>query len=103
MRTVDLIQRKRDGDELSPEEIALMLDAYTRGELPDYQMSAFLMATFFAGMEEREVDAWTERLISSGERIDLSGVPGVKVGKPSTGGVGDKTTLIATPLAAAAG
>lgn len=103
MRTVDLIQRKRDGDELSPEEIVLLVDAYTRGELPDYQMSALLMAVYFSGMEEREVDAWAERLLQSGERIDLSSIPGIKVGKHSTGGVGDKTTLIAAPLAAAAG
>ena len=103
MRTIDLIQRKRDGEELSPEEIDLIVDAYTSGDLPDYQMSAFLMAVFFAGMDEHEVDALTARLIASGESVDLSGIPGVKVTKHSTGGVGDKTTLIAAPLAAAAG
>lgn len=103
MRTIDLILRKRDGEELSPEEIDLLVDAYTRGDLPDYQMSAFLMAAFYAGMDEHEVDALTARLIASGETIDLSGIPGVKVTKQSTGGVGDKTTLIAAPLAAAAG
>lgn len=103
MRTIDLILRKRDGEELSPEEIDLLVDAYTRGDLPEYQMSAFLMATFFAGMNEHEVDALTAKLLQSGETIDLSGIPGVKVTKHSTGGVGDKTTLIAAPLAAAAG
>ncbi len=103
MRTVDLIQRKRDGEELSPEEIVLLFDAYIRGELPDYQMAAFLMAVYFNGMDDREVDTLTERLMSSGERLDLSSVEGVKVGKHSTGGVGDKTSLIAAPLAAAAG
>jgi pyrimidine-nucleoside phosphorylase len=103
MRTVDLIQRKRDGEELSPEEIVLLFDAYTRGDLPEYQMASFLMAVYFSGMDEHEVDALTERLITSGERLDLSKVEGVKIGKHSTGGVGDKTSLIAGPLAAAAG
>ena len=103
MRTVDLIHRKRDGEELSPEEITFLVDGYTRGEIPDYQMSAFLMAVFHSNMEDREVDALTESMIRSGETIDLSGIPGVKVDKHSTGGVGDKTSLIAAPLAAAAG
>ena len=103
MRTIDLIQRKRDGEELSPEEIDLIVDAYTRGDLPDYQMSAFLMAVVFSGLDEHEVDALTARMIASGESIDLSGIPGIKVTKCSTGGVGDKTALIAAPLAAAAG
>lgn len=103
MRTIDLILRKRDGEELSPEEIDLLVDAYTRGDLPDYQMAAFLMAVFFTGLDEHEVDALTARLLASGETLDLAAVPGVKVTKHSTGGVGDKTTLIAAPLAAAAG
>src|SRR5256714_5243724 len=103
MRTVDLIHQKRDGEELSPEDIATLVDGYLSGEIPDYQMSAFLMATFYSGMSDREVSALTERMVSSGEHVDLSSVPGVKVDKHSTGGVGDKTSLIAAPLAAAAG
>jgi pyrimidine-nucleoside phosphorylase len=103
MRTVDLIHRKRDGEELSPQEIAALVDGYTRNEIPDYQMSAFLMAVFFSGMTDREVSALTECMIKSGETVDLSGIPGMKVDKHSTGGVGDKTSLIAAPLAASAG
>jgi pyrimidine-nucleoside phosphorylase/thymidine phosphorylase len=110
MRTVDLIHRKRDGEELSVKEIAFLIDGYTNGAIPDYQMSAFLMAVFVAskvrqdsGMTDREVSAFTDRMIQSGECVDLSAVPGVKVDKHSTGGVGDKTSLIAAPLAAAAG
>jgi pyrimidine-nucleoside phosphorylase len=103
MRTVDLIRRKRDGDELRAEEIQFLVDGYTRGEIPDYQMSSFLMAVLFSGMTEGEVDALTDTMVRSGETIDLSSVPGVKVDKHSTGGVGDKTSLIAAPIAAAAG
>ena len=103
MRTVDLIHRKRDGEELAPEEIAAIVDGYTRNEIPDYQMSAFLMAVFFSGMTDREVSALTDCIIRSGETVDLSSVPGMKVDKHSTGGVGDKTSLISAPLAASAG
>jgi pyrimidine-nucleoside phosphorylase/thymidine phosphorylase len=103
MRTVDLIHRKREGSELSLEEVAWLVEGFTRDEIPDYQMSAFLMATCFQGMSDREVSALTDCLVRSGETLDLSSVPGVKVDKHSTGGVGDKTSLIAAPLAAAAG
>ncbi|MBI1896814.1 MAG: thymidine phosphorylase [Acidobacteria bacterium] len=103
MRTVDLIHRKRDGEELSAEEITFLVEGYTRSEIPDYQMSAFLMATFFAGMSDHEVDTMTHVMVRSGEVVDLSAVPGLKVDKHSTGGVGDKTSLIAAPIAAAAG
>src|SRR5436305_15125093 len=100
MRTVDLIHRKRDGEELSPEEIQWFVDGYTRDEIPDYQMSAFLMAVFFSGMSDREVTALSDCMVRSGETVDLSGIPGIKVDKHSTGGVGDRTSLIAAPLAA---
>ncbi len=103
MRTVDLIHRKRDGEELSPEELQFLVDGYTRGEIPDYQMSAFLMAVFYSSMSDREVSAMTESMTKSGSTLDLSAIAGVKVDKHSTGGVGDKTSLIASPIAAAAG
>ena len=103
MRTVDLIQRKRDGGELAPEEIEFLVEGYTSGDIPDYQMSAFLMAVFFSGMSDREVSRLTECMLRSGDTVDLSAIEGVKVDKHSTGGVGDKTSFIVAPLAAAAG
>jgi pyrimidine-nucleoside phosphorylase len=103
MRTVDLIKRKRDGEELAPDEIEFLVDGYTRGEIPDYQMSSFLMAVFYSGMTDREVSRLTECMLRSGDTVDLSDIPGVKVDKHSTGGVGDKTSFIVAPLAAAAG
>ena len=103
MRTVDLIQRKRDGEELAPDEIEFLIDGYTRGDIPDYQMSAFLMAVYFSSMSDREVSRLTECMLRSGDTVDLSGIPGMKVDKHSTGGVGDKTSMIVAPLAAAAG
>ncbi len=103
MRTVDLIQRKRDGDELTPEEIIALTEGYLRDEVPPYQMASFLMAVYFRGMTDREVNALTDCLLRTSQPIDLSSVPGVKVDKHSTGGVGDKTSMIAAPLAASAG
>jgi pyrimidine-nucleoside phosphorylase/thymidine phosphorylase len=103
MRTVDLILRKRRGEELSVEEIQILVNGYTTGEIPDYQMSAFLMATYFKDMTDRELSAFTECMMSSGEVVSLDDIPGVKVDKHSTGGVGDKTSLICAPIAAAAG
>jgi pyrimidine-nucleoside phosphorylase len=98
-----MIHRKRDGEELAPEEIDFLVEGYTNGDIPDYQMSAFLMAVYFSGMSDREVSRLTECMLRSGETVDLSAVPGIKVDKHSTGGVGDKTSLIVAPLAAAAG
>jgi pyrimidine-nucleoside phosphorylase len=103
MRTVDLIQRKRDGEELAPEEIEFLVNGYTNGDIPDYQMSSFLMAVYFSAMTDREVSRLTECMLHSGETVDLASVPGIKVDKHSTGGVGDKTSFIVAPLAAAAG
>ncbi len=103
MRTVDLILRKRGGEELSVEEIQFLINGYTTGDIPDYQIAAFLMATYFSGMTDRELSSFTEVMIQSGEVLDLSDIPGVKVDKHSTGGVGDKTSLICAPIAAAAG
>src|SRR5260370_22394730 len=99
MRTVDLIHRKRDGEELSPEEITFIVDSYTRNEIPDYQISAFLMAVFFSRMTDREVSALTEAMIHSGEVVDLSSIPRMKVDKHSPGGLRHKNTLIDTPPA----
>jgi pyrimidine-nucleoside phosphorylase len=98
-----LIQRKRDGEELAPQEIEFLVEGYTAGDIPDYQMSAFLMAVYFSGMTDREVSRLTECMLRSGDTVDLSSIPGMKVDKHSTGGVGDKTSFIVAPLAAAAG
>jgi len=103
MRTVDLILRKRGGEELSVEELQYLVTGYTSGDIPDYQMAALLMATYFNGMTDRELSAFTESMMQSGEILDLSDIPGIKVDKHSTGGVGDKTSLICAPIAAAAG
>jgi pyrimidine-nucleoside phosphorylase len=103
MRTVDLILRKRGGEELSVDEIRFLIDGYASGEIPDYQMAAFLMATYFSGMTDRELSSFTEVMMASGGSLNLSDIPGVKVDKHSTGGVGDKTSLICAPIAAAAG
>lgn len=103
MRMVDLIEKKRDGGSLSKEEIQFIIDGYTKGDIPDYQISAFLMTVFYQDMTDEEITDMTLAMAGSGEMIDLSGIQGIKVDKHSTGGVGDTTTLILAPLVASVG
>jgi pyrimidine-nucleoside phosphorylase/thymidine phosphorylase len=103
MRVVDLIQRKRDGEDLFREEVDAFLQGAVSGKIPDYQTAAMLMAIFFSGLSEQETVDWTESMLKMAPALDLSGLPAPKIGKHSTGGVGDKTSLIAGPLLAAAG
>lgn len=103
MHIVDIITKKRDGYELSKEEIQYLIKAYTKGEIPDYQMSAFLMATYFKQMTDQEATYLSLAMRDSGDSIDLGAIKGIKVDKHSTGGVGDKVTLILGPLLASLG
>lgn len=103
MRAVDLIQKKRDGQELSSSEIKWLVEGYVAGTVPDYQMSAFAMAVYFKGMTTHEISDLTMNMVKTGQEFDLSAINGIKVDKHSTGGVGDKVTLILAPLVASFG
>ncbi len=103
MRMVDIIEKKRDGHQLTSEEIQFIINGYTDGSIPDYQVSAFLMAVFYQDMTDEEITQMTLAMVHSGEIVDLSSIEGIKVDKHSTGGVGDTTTLILAPLVASVG
>src|SRR5882672_8396018 len=103
MRAVDLIRKKRDSAEHSREEIDFLISGYTRGEIPDYQMASWLMAAWIRGLGEAEIASLTEAMLRSGEVIAFPELPGKKVDKHSTGGVGDKTSLVLAPIVAAGG
>ncbi|MBE6537150.1 MAG: thymidine phosphorylase [Ruminococcaceae bacterium] len=103
MRMYDIIEKKKHGEELSSEEIYELIGQYTKGNIPDYQMSAFLMAVYFKGMSDNEISVLTDAMATSGDTVNLEAFGSLSVDKHSTGGVGDKTTLIVTPIVSAAG
>lgn len=103
MNIIDIIQKKRDGGALSKEEIEYFINEYVNGNIPDYQISSLLMAIYFQGLTDEELTDLTMAMVNSGDRIDLSGIEGKKVDKHSTGGIGDKTTLIVAPIVASVG
>lgn len=103
MRMYDIIDKKKKGLELTADEISYVVDGYVANEIPDYQVSAFLMAVYYQGMTKKELSVFTDRMAKSGDMVDLSAIDGIKVDKHSTGGVGDKTTLAVAPLVAACG
>ena len=103
MNFIEIIKKKRDGSELSKSEIIFSINNYTSGQIPDYQFSAFLMTAFLNGLNEKETSYLTEAMLRSGNVVDLSSIKGMKIDKHSTGGVGDKTSLIIAPIVAAAG
>ncbi len=103
MRPYDIIYKKREGEILNKEEIEFLIEGFTRDEIPDYQLSAWSMAVFFKGMNSKETADLTMAMVKSGDRLDLGSIPGMKVDKHSTGGVGDTTTLVLGPLVASAG
>lgn len=103
MRMVDLIEKKKNGEALSKEEIHFIIDGYVKGDIPDYQMSAWMMAVYFKGMTTEEIATLTLEMMHSGDVLDLSEIKGIKIDKHSTGGVGDKTSLAVGPMVAACG
>ena len=103
MRAVDIIMKKRDGIKLTKEEIEFLVNGFTDGSVDNYQMSAFTMAVFFRGMDDEESTYLTLAMLHSGDVLDLSGINGIKVDKHSTGGVGDKTSLVIAPIVASLG